>query len=63
MFANADTSCPFARNIQAAYQGPGSDFEEVFSPVTNQAYGITYTQSGGEVFATGGTDISVQFSF
>jgi hypothetical protein len=61
--AGPNTSCAFAQNVAAAYNGPGYDTEYVYSPVTGQSYEMTYTQDGSVVSATGGNDASVQFDY
>jgi hypothetical protein len=53
------TSCAFAQNVRAAYQGPGS--YSVFSPVTNQSYSMTCNVNNGQVVCTGGNNASVYF--
>ena len=63
VWAGANTSCPFAQNVEAAYNGPGWDQEYVYSPVTGQSYLMTYTQSGNWVYATGGNGASVDFNY
>jgi hypothetical protein len=61
--AGPNTSCPFAENVAADYNGPGSDVENVYSPVTGESYTMYYTQEGSVVYATGGNDASVQFDY
>ena len=61
--AGPNTSCPFARNVADAYNGPGDDTEVVYSPVTGQSYTMYYTESGDFVSATGGNDASVTFVY
>ena len=63
MNAGPNTSRAFAQNVAADYNGPGSDYENVYSPVTGQTYGMSYSQSGSVVYATGGNDASVQFDY
>ena len=63
VYANGDTSNALAQNIVTAYNGPGSDSEYVYSPVTDQSYLMTYTQSGNWVTATGGVNVAVQFNY
>ena len=63
MSAGPNTSCPFARNVADAYNGPGDDTEVVYSPVTGQSYTMYYTESGDFVSATGGNDASVTFVY
>jgi hypothetical protein len=62
--AGANTSCAFAQNVAADYNGPGADYENVYSPVTGQTYGMSYImQTGNRVYATGGNNASVWFSY
>ena len=62
--AGPNTSCPFALNVAAAYNGPGADYENVYSTVTGLTYGVTYTMStGNQVYATGGNNASVWFTW
>jgi len=65
VYAGPNTSCAFAQNVAADYNGAaydvGSDVETVYSPVTGESYSVTYTESDGVVTATGGNDASVQF--
>lgn len=65
VYAGANTSCPFALNVAADYNGAaydaGPQVETVYSPVTGLNYIMTYTWSGGFVTATGGNNASVQF--
>jgi hypothetical protein len=65
VYAGPNTSCAFAQNVAADYNGAaydvGSDVETVYSPVTGESYSMTYTESDGVVTATGGNDASVQF--
>jgi hypothetical protein len=62
--AGPDTSCPFAQAVAAAYNGPGADSEYVYSPVTGQSYWMSYTMStGNRVYATGGNNASVTFTY
>ena len=64
MYAGANTSCAFALNVAAAYNGPGSDYEVVYSPVTGQSYGMSYIMmTGNRVSATGGNNASVSFVY
>ena len=61
--AGPNTSCPFAENVAAYYNGPGSDVENVYSPVTGESYTMYYNQEGSVVYATGGNNASVQFDY
>ena len=61
IYAGANTSDAFARNVVAAWTGtPGVAY--VYSPVTGQTYAMTYQIVGaGTVIATGGNGAYVQF--
>jgi len=59
LLVGPNTSCAFAQNVQAAYQGPGT--YNVFSPVTNQSYVMTCGLSEGPIVCTGGNNASVYF--
>ena len=62
--AGANTSCAFAQNVAADYNGPGADYENVYSPVTGQSYGMSYIMmTGNRVSATGGNNASVWFTY
>jgi hypothetical protein len=65
VYAGPNTSCAFAQNVAADYNGAaydaGPQVETVYSPVTGESYSMTYTWSDGVVTATGGNDASVQF--
>jgi hypothetical protein len=65
VYAGPNTSCAFALNVAADYNGAaydaGPQVETVYSPVTGESYSMTYTWSDGVVTATGGNDASVQF--
>ena len=65
VYAGANTSCPFALNVAASYNGAaydaGPQVISVYSPATGESYSMTYTWSDGVVTATGGNDASVQF--
>ncbi len=57
-----NTSCPFAQNVENAYQangGPGTF--PVSSPVTGQTYTLTCNLNGSQVACTGGNNASVYF--
>jgi hypothetical protein len=63
VYADADTSCPFALNVAANYTGAGADY--AYSPVTGLAY--TMYCNGGEgaldtVTCTGGDNALVDFT-
>jgi hypothetical protein len=62
--AGANTSCAFAQDVAADYNGPGADYENVYSPVTGQSYGMSYIMmTGNRVSATGGNNASVWFTY
>jgi hypothetical protein len=63
VYAGADTSCPFALNVEADYTGAGADYAS--SPVT----GLSYTMNcdggygaRGTVTCTGGDNALVEFT-
>ncbi len=65
VFAGADTSCPFAQNVEQAYSnsnspGTGTTTVTAVSPVTSQAYTMQCT---GQMPVTcqGGTNALVEF--
>jgi hypothetical protein len=58
--AGANTSCPFAENVRAAYNQTGSGVLDVSSPVTGQTYRM-YCTSGSPHVCTGGNNASVYF--
>ena len=55
-----NTSCPFAENVQAAYETDGPGTVTAYSPVTDQTYTMTCT-AGTPVVCTGANDASVYF--
>ena len=61
--AGPNTSCAFARNVMAAYNGPGPDTETVYSPTTGQNYTVTYNSAGGFATGTTATGASVTFVY
>lgn len=54
-----NTSCPFGREVRAAYPGSGDSFE-VFSPVTGKTYTMSCT-TGSPHVCKGGNNASVYF--
>ena len=58
--AGANTSCPFARNVQDAFNRFGGGLIDVFSPTTGQTYRVFCTSSSPHV-CTGGNNASVYF--
>jgi hypothetical protein len=61
--AGPNTSCAFAQNVAAAYNGPGPDTETVYSPATGQSYTVTYNSGGGFATGTTATGASVTFVY
>jgi hypothetical protein len=59
--AGANTSCPFAENVRAAYNVSGSGILDVYSPTTGQTYRM-YCTSGSPHICTGGNGASVSFA-
>ncbi len=59
--AGPATSCPFAFNVQQAYnQAPGVDATvEVYSPTTGQTYAMTCSPAGNGVTCSGANNASV----
>jgi hypothetical protein len=60
---NADTSCPFAENVESAWESSGgAGSVTAYSPVTGQAYTMSCTASGtGYEVCTGGDNAWVEF--
>jgi hypothetical protein len=60
---NADTSCPFAENVESAWESSGgADSVTAHSPVTGLAYTMSCTASGtGYEVCTGGDNAYVEF--
>lgn len=65
VYANSATSAPFAVAVADAYAGNGdSDYENVYSPVTGETYGMSYANVGNRTIdATGGNGVLVQFAY
>ncbi len=69
VYANQDTSCPFALNVEQAYANGGYWYQTgtsqfySYSPVTGQAYLMTSSSSGNPVVVTGGNNALVQFNY
>jgi hypothetical protein len=70
VFANSNTSCPFAQNVLEQYEianpkgaasGADSWVINVWSPVTNQNYTMTCLREGDAVICRGGNDAAVFF--
>ena len=69
VYANQDTSCPFALNVEQDYVNGGywyqagtSQFSS-YSPVTGQSYLMTSSSTGNPVVVTGGNNALVQFNY
>jgi len=63
VYAGADTSCPFALNVEANYAGAGADY--AYSPVTGLAYTMNCDGGAGArdtVTCTGGDNALVEFT-
>jgi hypothetical protein len=58
-----NTSCEFAQNVRAAYQGSGGGnvIVSAYSPVTSTTYEMACGSTGGTVVCTGGNNASVFF--
>ncbi len=64
LHAGPNTSCPFAENVQLAWENAPAGEQnslQVFSPVTSQAYTMTCTEAGAGVSCTGANDASVSW--
>ena len=65
LYVNADTSCPFAQNIESDYTGLGPDY--AYSPVTGENYtmncvaGYGNLNGGDSVVCTGGDNALVEW--
>lgn len=55
----AHTSCAFAFNVQAAYQGQGVGTYGVYSPTTGEKYTMTCVVHGSRAVCTGGSGATV----
>ena len=69
VYANQDTSCPFALTVEQDYANGGywyqigtSQFYS-YSPVTGQSYLMTSSSTGNPVVVTGGNKALVQFNY
>jgi len=69
VYANQDTSCPFALTVEQDYANGGywyqigtSQFYS-YSPVTGQSYLMTSSSTGNPVVVTGGNNALVQFNY
>ena len=69
VYANQDTSCPFALNVEQDYANggywyqPGTSQFYSDSPVTGQSYLMTSSSTGNPVVVTGGDNALVQFNY
>jgi outer membrane biosynthesis protein TonB len=62
VYAGADTSCPFALNVESDYwAAPGLQFE-AYSPVTNQTYLMNASPGVNSISVTGGNGALVTFA-
>lgn len=67
LIAGPDTSCPFAQQVENAYeQAPGASTGaaatvEAYSPVTGQTYAMSCAPAGSGVTCNGGNNASVTF--
>ena len=65
LYVNADTSCPFAQNVEANYTGLGADY--AYSPATRENYtmncvaGYGNLYGGDSVVCTGGDNALVEW--
>jgi hypothetical protein len=69
VYANQDTSCPFALNVEQDYANGGYWYQTgtsqfySYSPVTGQSYLMTSSSTGNPVVVTGGNNALVQFNY
>lgn len=69
VYAGADTSCPFALNVESDYAQGGYWNESgtaqfySYSPVTGQSYLMMSNSAGNPVVVTGGNGALVQFDY
>jgi hypothetical protein len=69
VYANQDTSCPFALNVEQDYANGGYWYQAgtpqfySYSPVTGQSYLMTASSAGNPVVVTGGNNALVQFDY
>ena len=62
VYAGADTSCPFALNVESAWTVSGAtNYVTAYSPVTGLNYTM-YCTGGDPTVCTGGNNASVQFN-
>ena len=71
VWANSNTSCPFAQNVhqqwlldnpKGAAGGASGGTIDVYSPVTNQTYTMTWVRAPDSVTCRGGDDAAVWFA-
>ena len=59
---NSVTSCPFAENVESAWEASGDGSVTAYSPVTGLDYTMYCSDTGtGYVLCTGGNNASVEF--
>ena len=69
VYANGNTSCSFALNVEQAYVNGGYWYQAgtsqfyAYSPVTGQDYLMTSSSVGEPVVVTGGYNALVQFNY
>jgi hypothetical protein len=69
VYANQDTSCPFALTVEQDYANGGYWYQTgtsqfySYSPVTGQSYLMTSSSVGNPVVVTGGDNALVQFNY
>jgi serine/threonine-protein kinase len=65
VWANSNTSCPFAQNVHEQWlseeRGEGAMIQ-VYSPVTGQTYAMNCVRGAGEVTCRGGNNAAVWFA-
>jgi hypothetical protein len=64
LHAGPNTTCPFAENVQLAWENAPAGEQnslQVFSPVTDQTYTMTCTEAGAGVSCTGANNASVSW--
>ena len=64
VWANSNTSCPFAQNVHQQWmsEARGSSATlDVYSPVTGQTYTMNCVRSGDSVTCIGGNEAAVWF--
>ena len=70
VWANSNTSCPFAQNVHEQWMsenpkggagGSSGGTIDVYSPITDQTYTMTWVRSPDSVTCRGGNDAAVWF--